>query len=157
MKDDKFLYIPKIDKGIVIDHIPAGFGAKILEIIQSNEDMRDVIVTLGLNYKSTKLGRKDMIKLQVEDLTPPMVQHISLICPGVTIKKISDYAVERKVTVRSPQMVRDRLECRNPNCITNHEHHMETCFRLVSESQQKYLCIYCERVFHLDELRPIFH
>jgi len=155
MMDKKFLYIPKIEKGIVIDHIPAGFGAKILEIIQSDDLMKDVIVTLGLNYKSTKLGRKDMIKLKVDDLTPPMVQHISLICPGVTIKKISDYAVEKKVTVRSPREVRDRLECRNPNCITNYEHHMETCFRMENESNQTYRCIYCERVFQLDELRPL--
>lgn len=154
MTDEKrVLLIPKIEEGIVIDHIPSGHGVDILDIIRSDPDMKDVVITLGLNYKSTKFGKKDLIKLRVDDLTPEIVQDISLICPGVTIKKISGYAVERKVTVRSPQMVTNRLECRNPNCITNHELHLESCFKLMNEDKQTFKCVYCERVFHLTELR----
>lgn len=149
------LHIPKIEKGIVIDHIPTGHGIHILEIIRSHPEMKEVVITLGLNYRSTKLGKKDLIKLEVQELTPRIVQHISLICPGVTVKRISDYEVDERLIVRSPQVVKNRLECRNPNCITNHERHIETCFRLVDEQKQTFKCVYCERVFHLGELRPL--
>ena len=60
---NEVLLIPKIELGIVVDHIPAGQGPKILDIIFQHEEMKDVAVTLGLNYDSKKLGKKDLIKL----------------------------------------------------------------------------------------------
>ena len=59
--NQEVLLIPKIELGIVIDHIPAGEGIKILEIISRYKEMKTVPVTLGLNYKSQKLGRKSAL------------------------------------------------------------------------------------------------
>ena len=83
MSQEKHLLIPKIEQGIVIDHVPAGFGLKILEIIHLYPEMTSVVASVGLNYSSSKMGRKDMIKLQTEELPEPILQHISMACSGV--------------------------------------------------------------------------
>ncbi len=153
--ESQVLLIPKIDNGIVIDHIPTGYGVAILEIIRREPSMRDVVITLGLNYQSTKLGKKDLIKLWVHDLPPRVMQHISLVCPGITVKRIVDYRVEKKFTIKPPVVARNLLRCLNPSCITNAEPHVETCFVMVDAEEKKLKCTYCERVFPLADLRPI--
>jgi len=108
-QNEKILHIPKIELGIVIDHIPAGKGIKILEIISKYEEMKNVVVSLGLNYESAKLGKKDLIKLQMEYLSPEIIQHISIMVPGVTIKAIKHYQVHSKVVVKPPQEIKSLL------------------------------------------------
>jgi aspartate carbamoyltransferase regulatory subunit len=149
---NEILFIPKIELGIVIDHIPAGQGPKILDIIYQYEEMKDVAITLGLNYKSKKLGKKDLIKLQMEYLAPEIIQHISIVVPGVTIKAIKDYNVHSKVVVHPPHEIKNLLECKNPNCITNSEGHVGTLFTAVDDTIKQVKCYYCERIFDLDEL-----
>jgi len=150
--NSEVLLIPKIELGIVIDHIPAGQGPKILEIIYRYEEMKDVAITLGLNYKSKKLGKKDLIKLQMEYLAPEIIQHISIVVPGVTVKAIKDYKVHTKVVVHPPKEIKNLLECKNPNCITNSEGHVGTLFTAVDANIKQVKCFYCERIFYLDEL-----
>lgn len=148
----EMLLIPKIELGIVIDHIPAGQGPKILDIIFQHEEIKDVAVTLGLNYDSKKLGKKDLIKLQMEYLAPEIIQHISIVVPGVTIKAIKNYNVHSKVVVHPPKEIKNLLECKNPNCITNSEGHVGTLFTAVDDHIRQVKCYYCERIFDLDEL-----
>ncbi|MBN2710640.1 MAG: aspartate carbamoyltransferase regulatory subunit [Calditrichaceae bacterium] len=152
---ENVLYIPKIELGIVIDHIPAGKGLKILDIISRYEEMKDVVVTLGQNYYSKKLGKKDLIKLQMEYLAPEIIQHISIVAPGVTIKAIKDFKVHNKVVVHPPKEIRNLLECKNPKCITNQEKHIGTKFTAVDDTIKEVKCNYCERVFKLSELDVI--
>lgn len=147
--------IPKIELGIVIDHIPAGQGIKILEIISKSEGMKDVALSLGINYQSKKLVRKDLIKLQMEYLSPEILQQISIVVPGVTIKAIKNFNVHSKVVVKPPKEIRNLLECKNPNCITNSEKHVETFFTSIEENCKKIRCEYCERVFELNELHAL--
>ena len=155
VKNENMLMIPKIKLGIVIDHIPAGDGVKILEIISRYEELKDVPITLGLNYDSKKLGRKDLIKLQLEFLAPEIIQHISIVVPGVTIKAIKDYKVYSKVVVQAPKEIRNLLKCKNPNCITNLQPGIETVFVAVNENSDQVKCNYCERIFDRSELQPI--
>ncbi|HES60221.1 MAG: aspartate carbamoyltransferase regulatory subunit [Calditrichaceae bacterium] len=150
--NNEMLLIPKIELGIVIDHIPAGQGPKILDIIFQYEEMKDVPVTLGLNYTSKKLGKKDLIKLQMDYLAPEIIQHISIMVPGVTVKAVKDYKVHSKVVVHPPKEIKNLLECKNPNCITNSEAHIGTLFTAIDDSAKQVKCYYCERIFALDEL-----
>ena len=152
---ENVLLIPKIELGIVIDHIPAGKGIKILEIISQYEQMQDVPVSLGLNYKSKKLGKKDLIKLQLEFLAPEIIQQISIVVPGVTIKAIKNYSVHNKITVKSPREIKNLLECKNPKCVTNSEKHIETHFLAVDPEVTQLKCCYCERIFDLNELHAL--
>ncbi len=154
-KNEKMLMIPKIELGIVIDHIPAGEGVKILEIISRYQEMKEVPITLGINYDSKKMGRKDLIKLQLEYLPPEIIQHISIVVPGVTIKAIKNYQVYSKVVVQAPREIKNLLLCKNPNCITNLERESDTLFYAVDAESRTVKCAFCERIFELSELEPI--
>ncbi len=149
-------HIPKIKNGIVLDHIPVGLGVKVLEIIRSYPGMRDVVMTVGLNYRSTKLGSKDILKLvTTHELRPEILEHLSLVSPGISVKRIRDYGVDKKLVITTPTEINGQARCRNPNCITNNERHMVTRFRATRRDPGKYRCIFCERVFFLGELELV--
>ncbi|HEY3446455.1 MAG TPA: aspartate carbamoyltransferase regulatory subunit [Myxococcales bacterium] len=152
---EKHLLIPKIEDGIVIDHIPSGFGLRILEVIHRYAEMTSTVGTVGLNYTSSKLGKKDMIKLSAEELPAPVLQHISMVCPGVTIKRIKNYQVDKKFTISLPDVMIGLARCRNPSCVTHHERDVVTRFRCVDAASQRYKCAFCERIFALKELEII--
>jgi len=152
---EKHLLIPKIESGIVIDHIPAGMGLKILEIIHSYPEMSAVITSVGLNYSSTKLGKKDVIKLQTQDLPPRLMQHLAMACSGVSVKRIERYDVVEKLVIAVPDTVVGTARCRNPGCITNHERDVTTRFLCVDARTKRFKCSFCERIFPLEELEVI--
>ena len=56
------LVVNSIERGIVIDHITAGVGAKILSCL--NIDTSNHTVAFLMNADSTILGRKDVIKIK---------------------------------------------------------------------------------------------
>lgn len=153
--NEPVLIIPKIEAGIVIDHIPVGYGLRILAIIHSYPEMSAVITTVGLSCSSRKLGRKDLIKLQVQDLPPRLREHLALICPGITIKRIGHYDVLEKITALVPSEIVGLARCRNPGCVTNSEGDVVTRFRRVEPAERRFRCAYCERVFELEELPVI--
>jgi len=152
---EQVLMIPKIELGIVIDHIPAGQGIKILKILSKAEEMKDIAFSLGINYHSEKLERKDLIKIQTEYLSPEIIQQISILVPGVTVKAIKEFKVHSKVVVKAPKEIRNLLECKNPNCITNTERHVDTYFTALPDDCKQVRCEYCERVFELRELKGL--
>jgi aspartate carbamoyltransferase regulatory subunit len=149
---DKHLLIPKIEAGVVIDHIPAGLGPKVAEIICGAPGLTDAMVSLGLNYGSTKLGRKDMVKLHERPLPEAVLAQISLVAPGVTIKRIEDYAVVEKVVLHPPPLIVGLARCRNPNCVANTEAGVVTRFVAVDPEARTYRCAFCERAFKLRDL-----
>ncbi|MBI5543248.1 MAG: aspartate carbamoyltransferase regulatory subunit [Deltaproteobacteria bacterium] len=149
------LHIPKIEKGTVIDHIPAGFGLKILAIIHRYPEMTEVVATVGLNYPSSKLGRKDLIKLETEELPARVLQHIAVVCAGVSIKRVKNYQVDKKIVVALPELMVGQARCRNPSCITQFERDVVTRFRCVDAESQRFRCAFCERIFPLNELELI--
>lgn len=152
MKTEKHLLIPKIKNGIVIDHVPAGLGRGLLDLIRSHPSMARTVLTLGLNYGSTKLGRKDMIKVHADDLPPTLLEQISLFTPGISIKRVKGYEIEHRYVLEPPRKIRSLARCRNPNCVTNLETHVPTLFHRLSEQSRKFRCDFCERVFEVDEL-----
>jgi aspartate carbamoyltransferase regulatory subunit len=117
--------------------------------------MTSTVGTVGLNYTSSKLGKKDMIKLSAEELPAPVLQHISMVCPGVTIKRIKNYQVDKKFTISLPDVMIGLARCRNPSCVTHHERDVVTRFRCVDAASQRYKCAFCERIFALKELEII--
>ena len=152
MTPQNILLIPKIERGIVIDHIPAGLGIRVMALIGRWPELEDAVVTLGLNYKSTRMGRKDMIKLQTEALPPRLLQMLALVSPGVTIKRIANFEVVEKVVIQVPELFDNLARCINPNCITNVEPHVATRFKRLESGSRHFKCGHCERVCTLDEL-----
>ena len=56
------LNIDSIENGIVIDHITAGLGMRIYELLEL--DKLDTCVAIIKNAKSEKYGKKDIIKIE---------------------------------------------------------------------------------------------
>ncbi|MBI5511862.1 MAG: aspartate carbamoyltransferase regulatory subunit [Deltaproteobacteria bacterium] len=152
---EKTLLIPKIESGIVIDHIPAGLGLKVLEIIHSYPEMSAVVTSVGLNYSSSKIAKKDMIKLQTQALPPRLMQHLAMAAPGVSVKRVERYRVVEKLVITVPETIVGTARCRNPGCITNHERDVVTRFSCVDPGAKRFRCSFCEGIFPIHELEVI--
>lgn len=139
-----------IKDGTVIDHIPNGKGNEI--IYRLGLLHHDKIVTLGVNFESKKIGRKDIVKIENKELTPTEINQVALLAPRATINIIRNYKRAKKVRIKTPRIIKKLIDCANPNCITNNEP-VETRFVKVNkELPTKYKCNYCERVFLAGEL-----
>jgi aspartate carbamoyltransferase regulatory subunit len=149
--NERHLLIPKIENGIVIDHIPVGFGIKLLEILHAHPQTNQGVISVGLNYSSTRMGTKDIIKLCADDLPARLLQNFALICPGISIKRIRNFVVDKKF-VLEPTTELEGVICRNPNCITNNAKHVRTLFTRVNNDSRDFRCHFCEKVFAVTQL-----
>lgn len=152
MSPEQIMLIPKIENGFVLDHIPTGSGVKVLNLIRGHGELNESVISVGLHYTSRRLGRKDLIKIQIRELPQRFLQHLSLVVPGVTIKRVEKFVVAQKIVLEPPELVDNLLSCPNPGCITNHERGVTTCFHLVRREPMKFRCNHCERWFAMGEL-----
>ncbi|HDD57174.1 MAG TPA: aspartate carbamoyltransferase regulatory subunit [Thermoplasmatales archaeon] len=140
----KELKIPLIKDGTVIDHITAGQAVKVLHILGIPEKTLDSIVSVVMNVKS-KIGKKDIVKVENRELKPEEVNKIALIAPKATINIIRDYEVAKKYKVDLPEEIVGIVRCPNPNCISNTREPVESRFRVISKDPIRIKCYYCER------------
>jgi len=130
--------IEGIANGVVIDHIRAGFGMKVLKYL--GLDGRSDTVALIMNATSKKHGRKDIIKLEnIQDLN---LEVIGLIDHNATVNYIVNHRIVDKKQLSLPEKVENVLKCKNPRCVTSIEQVTHT-FRLVGDTGM-YSCIYCD-------------
>jgi len=142
------LNINGIVKGLVIDHIRAGLGIKIFNYL--GLDKAGFTVALIMNAPSTKLGRKDMIKIEnVIDLDYTV---LGLIDHNITINVIEDERIKEKIKLKLPREVENVIRCKNPRCITSVEKYLPHVFFLVDEDRGEYRCRYCEESYPLPEV-----
>jgi aspartate carbamoyltransferase regulatory subunit len=146
------LIVSKIENGTVIDHIPAGRALAVLRVlgITGKEGMR---VALVMNVESSKLGKKDIIKIEGRELTPEEVNIISAVAPTATINIIRNFEVVKKFKVSPPEVIKGRFKCKNPTCITNAPREpVEPTFYLVRKEPPLFVCAYCGRYHELSDL-----
>ena len=79
---DGSLMSPAISNGIVIDHISAGRGMKLYELL--GLEKLDCSVAIIKNVHSSKLGKKDIIKIDAD--IPVNFDVIGYVDPGVSMK-----------------------------------------------------------------------
>jgi len=140
----KELKIPLIKEGTVIDHITAGNAVKVLHILGIPERTKSV-VSVAMNVKS-KIGKKDIVKVENRELDPKEVNKIALIAPKATINIIRNYEVFKKYHVHIPDEIVGIVRCPNPTCISNSKNEpIESRFRVVSKDPIRIKCYYCER------------
>ncbi|MCR4392323.1 MAG: aspartate carbamoyltransferase regulatory subunit [Candidatus Acetothermia bacterium] len=133
------LRVDSIQRGIVLDHIQPGTGFSIFERLGLRE--ADYSVALLMNVPSTKMGRKDMIKIaEALDLDLTM---LGLLDPNITVNYIEGGKVVRKVKLGLPERVEGILRCKNPRCITSAEPYAPAKFSLVDRDKKEYACFYC--------------
>jgi len=134
--------INSIKRGIVIDHIKAGVGIKIFNYL--GLDKADYTVALIMNAQSSKLGRKDIIKIENEiDIDFAVLGFID---PNITINIISGEEIENKVKLKLPEKIEHVIKCDNPRCITSVEQEILHSFYLANREKGEYRCIYCDEV-----------
>ncbi|WP_457754256.1 aspartate carbamoyltransferase regulatory subunit [Thermococcus sp.] len=144
------LKVSAIKEGTVIDHIPAGKGLKVIEILNL-DTLNGGTVLLAMNVHSKKLGRKDIVKVEGKYLSEEEVNKIALIAPTATVNIIRDYKVAEKFNVEVPEKISGILRCANPNCISNHEYVVPK-FYVISKEPLKVRCHYCERTMEEGEI-----
>ena len=146
------LLVRKIKDGTVIDHIPAGNALNVIRILglpRGSENRMAII----MYTTSSKMGLKDIVKVEGLELTSDEVNMIALIAPTATINIVRDYVVVRKERVKVPEVFEGIIKCSNPNCISNQAR--ETAkpkFRLVSNEPLILRCEYCERYTYKEDI-----
>ena len=139
----KELKVPRIKDGTVIDHITAGNAVKVLHILAIPKTTSST-VSVAMNVKS-KLGKKDIVKVENRELDPKEVDKIALIAPKATINIIRDYEVTKKHRVKLPDEIIGIVSCSNPTCVSNANEPVESRFKIISRDPPKIKCYYCER------------
>ena len=142
-----------IEDGTVIDHIQAGRAMKIISILKLASHKNTV--TVGLNFGSDHLGRKDIIKVEDRELTPEEANRVAIFAPKATINIIRNFKVADKFKLEIPDVINKIIVCPNPTCITNNEL-MESSFHITHNGEQnviKMQCKYCEKIFKHDDIR----
>ena len=132
--------IDSISNGIVIDHISAGRGMLIYDLL--GLDKLDCSVAIIKNVTSKKLGKKDIIKIDSE--IPVDVNIIGYADPHATINIIKNGTLTEKLTLDLPEKLTNVIKCKNPRCITSCEQELDHVFKLTDNENKIYRCIYCE-------------
>lgn len=135
------MIIGQIKNGIVLDHITAGQGKRIYDIL----DLSKLNCTVAMieRAESEKMGSKDIIKIgQVLDIDFDVLGYID---PGITVNIILDGQVHERRKLTLPERVVGVLKCKNPRCITSVEQELTHEFKLTDANNRIYRCIYCEQ------------
>lgn len=133
------MIINSIEKGIVIDHIKAGWGMRIINYL--NLDEFESTVAFIMNATSKKHERKDIVKL--EGVTDVNLDALGLIDHSATVNVIENGKIVNKITLTLPKKVTDVIKCKNPRCVTSIED-VPHIFHLVDEEKESYRCEYCD-------------
>ena len=135
------MIIGQIKDGIVLDHITAGQGKRIYDIL--NLSKLNCTVAMIERAESPKMGSKDIIKIgQVLDIDFDVLGYID---PDITINIIRDGQVTERRKLTMPERVVGVLKCKNPRCITSVEQELVHEFKLTDPANRVYRCIYCEQ------------
>ena len=132
--------IDSIQNGFVIDHIPAGKGMTLYELLGLDE--LDCSIALIKNVGSEKMGKKDIIKIDAAiDINFDI---IGFIAPEVTVNIIKSGEIVEKKNMELPLTLTGVIRCKNPRCITTTEQEIIHKFKLTDKENRVYRCIYCE-------------
>ncbi|MDR0357638.1 MAG: aspartate carbamoyltransferase regulatory subunit [Clostridiales Family XIII bacterium] len=134
--------VNSIEKGIVIDHIRAGFAMKVLEYL--DVDIANDTVAVIMNAASRKYGKKDIIK--IENVTDADPAALGLLDHTATVNIIENGKISRKIKLSLPQRVVNVVKCKNPRCVTSIEPSIPHVFRLVDAEREEYSCAYCDEI-----------
>ena len=134
------LNIDSNENGIVIDHITAGLGMRIYELLEL--DKLDTCVAIIKNAKSEKYGKKDIIKIEDEENVDLDV--LGLVARQATVGIVRGGKIVRKLKPTLPEHVVNIITCVNPRCVTTTERGIDQMFHLVHSQRQEYRCDYCD-------------
>ncbi|MBO7443897.1 MAG: aspartate carbamoyltransferase regulatory subunit [Methanobrevibacter sp.] len=147
------LKVKPIENGTVIDHIQANKALQVLKILGLPKE--GINVAHAMNVPS-KLGFKDIVKIENREVEHTEIDKISLIAPNATINIIRDYEIVSKKKVESVEVLNGIVKCTNPKCISNTDEPIESKFYLVESDPITLRCHYCERLVQAEEISKQF-
>ena len=136
------MIVNSIERGIVIDHITAGTGNRILDYLKI--DTKKNTVAFIMNATSKKHGRKDLIK--IENVTDVDLTVLGLLDPNATVNIIENGKIVKKINLALPQTVTNVIRCKNPRCVTSVERNATHIFHLMNAQTREYRCEYCDEI-----------
>ena len=140
------LNISGLKEGFVLDHIQAGRSMDIY--FKLGLDKLDCQIAIIKNAKSSKMGKKDIIKidggLDVVDLDV-----LGYIDHNITVNIIRDSRIVEKRSLDLPRKITNVIHCKNPRCITSIEQELPHIFYLSDEKTETYRCQYCDEKYSL--------
>ena len=135
--------IDGVNTGLVLDHIKAGEGWAIYNLL--GLDKVDCTVAIIQRVQSGKYGKKDIIKIDGDvDIDLDILGYFD---DKITVNMIKDRKLVKKVHLKLPETITGVLECRNPRCITSVEQEIVHQFKLSDPATKKYRCVYCDTVY----------
>ena len=132
--------IDSIHNGVVLDHIKAGKSMEIYQHLKLDE--LDCSVAIIKNVRSSRMGKKDIIKIDTPmDLDLDVLGYID---PNITVNMIHDGRCVEKKCLELPRKLTNIVRCKNPRCITVAEPQLDAIFLLSDAQTRTYRCAYCE-------------
>ena len=140
----KELVVSALENGTVLDHIPAEYVYKALDLL--NLKGVESQITIGINLASKLHGKKGIIKIADKFFEDEDLNKLALIAPKATVNVIRDFKVVEKKTLETPAEVVGIAKCKNPKCVTNHQP-IKTKFTTIQDGDKISLkCHYCEKI-----------
>ena len=142
--ENEFLKARKIERGIVLDHIPANKSFLVLRILGIGETFPGSI-TLLTNVPSTKFGLKDLIKIEGKEISKNELEKLAILSPYITVSIVSAYKTVEKFRVSLPDVIDNLTCCPNEKCESN----SNKKFKFIVEEREpvKLRCASCRQVF----------
>ena len=135
------LNISGIKEGVVLDHIQAGKSMEIYKYLGLGK--MDCTVAIIKNARSSKMGRKDIIKIEgpLDSLDLDVLGYID---HTITVNIIRDERIVEKRCISLPDRLVNVIHCKNPRCITSVEQELPHIFYLADKEKEVYRCQYCD-------------
>ena len=135
------LNISGIKEGVVLDHIQAGKSMEIYKYLGLGK--LDCTVAIIKNARSSKMGRKDIIKIE-GPLDSLDLDVLGCIDHTITVNIIRDERIVEKRCLSLPDRLVNVIHCKNPRCITSVEQELPHIFYLADKEKEVYRCQYCD-------------
>ncbi len=128
----------------MLDHIKPGMSLQLYHDLKL--DQLDCTVAIIKNAKSSKMGKKDILKVEcsIEALN---LDILGFIDHNITVNVIKDDKIFEKKELHLPKQVKNVISCKNPRCITSIEQELDQIFILTDEERQIYRCKYCDEKY----------
>ena len=138
------LNVGRIEEGFVLDHIQAGKSMEIYKYLHL--DKLDCCVAIIKNAKSSKMGKKDIMKIECPiDFID--LDILGFVDHNITINIIKDAEIVDKKTLHLPKKITNVIRWKNARCITSIEQELDHVFVLTDPEKEVYRCKYCEEKY----------
>ncbi len=130
----------------MIDHIRAGEALRVLQILGIT-GKEGKIVSVAMNVPSSKIDKKDVVKVANRFLKTDETDKLALVAPQATVNLIRNYKVSEKRKVELPLVFRGLLKCPNPTCVSNMPHEpIVSTIDVIDKDTPLLKCRFCQRL-----------